>query len=131
MLETLGKHGVAVALPAVVEDSLVFHECTPPLTQHLQPGRFGVLEPVSGDVVALSSCDAVLVPALACGVDGVRLGRGAGFYDRALAQADKSALLIGVVHDAQVWPAGSVPREPHDILMSMLATPSRLIHIAQ
>ncbi|MGH3580223.1 MAG: 5-formyltetrahydrofolate cyclo-ligase, partial [Mycobacterium sp.] len=63
----------------------------------------------------------VLVPALAVDRRGNRLGRGAGFYDRALPLADPDARLIAVVRDDELL--DEVPAEPHDVAMTHMLTP--------
>ncbi len=62
---------------------------------------YGLLEPAPPWLAADSVADAavILVPALAVDRTGVRLGRGAGFYDRTLPSAAASALLVAVVRD--------------------------------
>ena len=55
-------------------------------------------------VDAVSDADVVLVPALAVGADGDRLGRGGGSYDRALAR-----LPVGRPRTALVYEASSSP----------------------
>lgn len=52
----------------------------------LQPGRYGILEPSGGRVTTLEPGALALIPCLAADRQGVRLGRGAGYYDRFLAQ---------------------------------------------
>ena len=44
----------------------------------------------------------MLVPALAVDRRGVRLGRGAGFYDRSLPLAAPAARLVAVVRDDEL-----------------------------
>ncbi|WP_307846232.1 5-formyltetrahydrofolate cyclo-ligase, partial [Rhodococcus sp. CX] len=61
-------------------------------------------------------------PALAVDRRGVRLGRGAGFYDRTLHLADPSARLIAVVRDEEL--VDELPEDPHDIRMTHALTPS-------
>lgn len=56
----------------------------------LQPGRYGILEPCGGHVTALEPGALALIPCLAVDRQGVRLGRGAGYYDRFLAQFVKN-----------------------------------------
>ena len=63
----------------------------------------------------------ILVPALAVDRAGVRLGRGAGFYDRSLPLADAAARLIAVVRDDEL--VARLPAEPHDVRMTHALTP--------
>ncbi len=63
----------------------------------------------------------ILVPALAVDRAGVRLGRGAGFYDRSLPLADAAARLIAVVRDDEL--VDRLPAEPHDVRMTHALTP--------
>ena len=71
--------------------------------------------------------DVALVPALAAGRDGARLGQGGGFYDRALADLPPhpdGPLVVAVVHDDELLAAGEVPSEPHDRRVDAVLTPS-------
>jgi 5-formyltetrahydrofolate cyclo-ligase len=52
---------------------------------------------------------------------GKRLGRGKGFYDRALAASDSESERVGVCFREQVLP--ELPVEVHDLPMHFLATP--------
>jgi 5-formyltetrahydrofolate cyclo-ligase len=70
---------------------------------------------------ALASVTTVLVPALAVDRHGVRLGRGAGFYDRSLAFRDPAARLIAVVRDEEL--VDELPAEPNDVAMTHALTP--------
>ena len=49
----------------------------------LQKGRYGIMEPVSDSITA-EEFDLMIVPCLAAGRNGERLGHGAGYYDRFL-----------------------------------------------
>ncbi len=71
----------------------------------------------------MASASLVLVPALAVDRAGVRLGRGAGFYDRSLAMADPAARLVAVVRDDEL--VDSLPGEDHDVPMTHALTPGR------
>lgn len=91
----------------------------------LVPGPFGVPQPpaVTG---TLDEVEIVLVPAVAIGLDGSRLGHGGGFYDRALTGLPRERL-VGVVHDDEVLE--SLPAEAHDVRVGWLCTPSRLLRL--
>lgn len=70
-------------------------------------GAFGIPEPAGGKEIAIENCDAALVPGVAFGKDGSRIGRGKGYYDRALAFLSESSrprppVLFGICHDFQI-----------------------------
>ena len=90
----------------------------------LAPGRFGLLEPTGPRLPgsALGRADVVVVPALAVGRDGTRLGRGGGWYDRALPAARADAVLVAALFDGELLDA--VPTGEHDRRVTAVVTPS-------
>ncbi|MFC7545146.1 5-formyltetrahydrofolate cyclo-ligase [Plantactinospora sp. GCM10030261] len=83
----------------------------------------GMREPV-GDrlgVAAVTTAQVVVVPALAVDRTGVRLGRGGGSYDRALARLAPGALAVALLHDAEL--VDRVPALPHDRRVDAVITP--------
>lgn len=103
--------GARVLLPRVVGDelALVRHEADVALVT----GAFGVLVP-PGDALLVDAgeVDVAIVPGVAFDVDGGRLGRGGGFYDRLLPRLRPDCLVVGVCSEQAVL--GRVPTEPHD-----------------
>lgn len=93
----------------------------------LTSGSFGIWEPAANParLVAPDAFDLVLVPGLAFDLDGGRLGRGAGFYDRFLATLSKKTRFVGVALDEQL--VEKTPRDAFDLPVDALATPSRLV----
>lgn len=73
-------------------------------------------------VDAVAGVDAVLVPALAVAVDGTRLGRGGGSYDRALRRVTRAVPRIALVFDDEV--RLRLPADPWDVPVSDAVTPS-------
>ncbi|WP_280402346.1 5-formyltetrahydrofolate cyclo-ligase [Nocardia carnea] len=121
--ETLRAAGSRVLLPVTREPGpLYWGEYTGP--EELQPARYGLLEPSGPALSPETVADAglILVPALAVDRRGVRLGQGAGYYDRTLRLADPAARLITVVRDDEV--VDHLPEEPHDIRMHWALTPT-------
>ncbi|MFI6367171.1 5-formyltetrahydrofolate cyclo-ligase [Nocardia sp. NPDC050630] len=96
-------------------------------TDDLRSARFGLLEP-AGEVLAdaIALAELILVPALAVDRRGVRLGRGAGYYDRTLPAARSTARLIAVVRDDELL--DRLPEEPHDLRMGWALTPHGGLH---
>lgn len=96
----------------------------------LAKNSYGIFEPVSSDI-EINSASAIIIPALRVGLDGSRLGRGAGYYDRALAKLatteDGGPRRIALVFDDEV--DESVPCEPHDATIDVIVTPTRVIAI--
>jgi 5-formyltetrahydrofolate cyclo-ligase len=86
-----------------------------------QPGIFGFAEPV-GKPGSLESSDLIFIPALAVDGRGQRLGKGKGYYDRALAALEAAAPVIAVVFEDELLEA--VPTEDHDHPVDAAVTPS-------
>ncbi len=85
-------------------------------------GKFGVREPAAAcEEIPLNQFDLVLVPGMAFDLQGNRLGRGQGFYDRILAEV--SGIKCGVGYDFQLL--ATIPTEPHDAKVNFIFTPSR------
>ena len=102
---------------------------------HVTPGAatatasIGMAEPTGPRLgpAALAGCDFVLLPALAVDHAGHRLGRGAGYYDRAIAHVEVP--LCAVVFADELLP--EVPSEPHDVDVQMALTPHGLFRVPQ
>lgn len=69
----------------------------------------------------------VVVPGVAFDVVGRRLGRGAGFYDRALAalRAAGSVYVVGLAYDVQI--VSALPHDAWDEPVDAVVTESRLL----
>jgi 5-formyltetrahydrofolate cyclo-ligase len=87
----------------------------------MAPARLGLLEPTEPGGKAITSADAVIVPALAVDRRGNRLGRGGGFYDRALAHVGPLIPVIALLYDDELLDA--VPAGPLDRPVQMVARP--------
>ncbi len=64
--------------------------------------------------------DLVIVPGVGFTAKGHRIGRGMGFYDRFLAQAEFIGVSCGLAFEEQVVP--ELPTLDHDICLGMLAS---------
>ena len=89
----------------------------------LKPAPYGLSEP-TGAVTgpeSVTRCEVVFVPALAVDSRGVRLGRGAGFYDRTLDLVRAGTPIVAVVRDEEL--VQILPEEPHDRRATHALTP--------
>jgi 5-formyltetrahydrofolate cyclo-ligase len=101
---------------------LEFARCDP---EALVAGPVGAREPPAAcAAVPLAGIDVVVVPGVAFGRDGRRLGRGGGHYDATLA-ALPHARRVGVAFEVQL--VDTVPHEVHDARLDLLATEARLL----
>jgi len=112
----------SVSFPRFFEQTGAYRPC---LVRDLQAdfsaGPFGISEPaLSCPECDPNALDLIFVPGLGFTLDGGRLGRGKGYYDRILTGV--SAVKCGVGFDWQI--VAELPREAHDIRLDCLVTPS-------
>lgn len=104
------------AIPRVVDRALIWHRFDP---ASLTIGKYGIQEPhpdcqtIDPDAATLA-----LVPALACDLQGGRLGYGGGYYDRFLANHPLPTL--GICFSEFVF--SELPRDPWDQPLGGIAT---------
>lgn len=93
----------------------------------LAPARFGLREP-SGPRLgpeAIGQVGLVVLPGVAAGPHGHRLGRGGGSYDRALARLGPQTVTVLLLHEGET--DLPVPVEGHDVRVDVVITPSRVL----
>jgi 5-formyltetrahydrofolate cyclo-ligase len=120
----LTQRGARVAFPRVVEGDrrLAFGRCDPCA---LVRGPLGAREPPPGaTVVDGADIDVFVIPGVAFSLDGLRLGRGGGYYDATL-RAFPRAARVGACFDLQLVP--TLPREPHDAPLDAVVTDARTL----
>lgn len=93
----------------------------------LAPGRYGIPEPVGPRLgaMAIARADLVVVPGVAADRAGLRMGRGAGYYDRSLALAGAGPEVAVVLHRGEV--VDSVPHDEHDRPVGAIITADGII----
>lgn len=98
------------------EGPLTIHSAEGPLERH----RWGFLQPLEGaPEVDPGDVDVVLVPGVAFGPDGGRLGHGRGYYDELLSRMPM-ARRIGITWECRV--VAEVPMAVHDVAMHAIVT---------
>jgi len=70
---------------------------------------------------AIAEAELIVVPAVAVDRTGVRLGRGGGSYDRALARVPAGTPVIALLYDGEL--VHSLPAQPHDRRVTAVVTP--------
>jgi 5-formyltetrahydrofolate cyclo-ligase len=78
-------------------------------------------------VDAVTEAELVVVPAVAVDRTGVRLGRGGGSYDRALARVGPGTLLVAALYSEEL--VDRLPYEPHDVRVHAVVTPDGLTRL--
>jgi 5-formyltetrahydrofolate cyclo-ligase len=119
----LWKRGTYVLLPLLRPDGdLDWASYEGP--DSVAAGPRGLLEPAEPPrgVTAITSADLIIVPALAADRRGVRLGRGGGSYDRALARVGPAILTIALLYDGELLE--QLPAGPHDVPVRAAARPA-------
>ena len=121
LLDRLRAGGTEVLLPVVVPGGLHWGRYD---GGGLVAGPLGTRQPGGAALgpAALGTVDAVLLPALAVDHRGVRLGRGGGYYDRALAAAPTGAVLVALLHDGEL--VDELPADPWDRSVTAAVTPT-------
>jgi 5-formyltetrahydrofolate cyclo-ligase len=115
LLDSLASMGLRVLVPTVAPD------------RDLDWCLWGASPDPLG-VGVLAEADAVLVPALAVAVDGTRLGRGGGSYDRALPRVRTGAPIAALLYVEEVrhW----LPRDAWDVPVNAVVTPEGWVDLA-
>lgn len=130
LLNALANEGISVWVPIMKKGrALAWGR----FSSDLEVNDFGVAEPVADDSFDLASVDALIIPAQRAGRDGSRLGRGAGYYDRALAKIPAHSVggpkRIVLVFDDEV--DDSVPSDEWDEAMDQIVTPTHVLTITK
>lgn len=123
IIHILLNSGRNVFVPKIIDDKrLSTHKINS--IQDLQPGLFGIEEPVTIESKE-KNFDCIILPMLAADLKGNRVGYGKGYYDRFLEQT--TGVKIGIVYDACV--VEEVETDEYDIPLDMIITEKRVIDI--
>jgi 5-formyltetrahydrofolate cyclo-ligase len=121
--DALRARGIPRASPRIEEHELQLHVIPPDVAlKDMDRATLNIPTPdIAWPRVRFDECSLVLVPALALDRKGGRLGRGKGYYDRALTNVDINKA-IGLVLDEQL--IDKVPVTSHDVRLSRLCIPA-------
>ncbi len=134
--ETL-KIGKKIALPKIYNNQMSFHLCENLNEENFIKNKYGIFEPTTK---ALDFSDfrkenpiniLVLVPGLAFTKDGLRLGRGKGYYDSFLFNlkynhTNIKCISVGLCFSFQILQ--NIPTEEHDQSVNYLLSEKGLVN---
>ena len=96
----------------------------------MRPNPLGILEPAGTQVAAIGSLDLVFLPLVGFDASGMRLGMGAGYYDRAFAFRRLRSVwqrprLVGIGFAAQR--VAAIEAAAHDVRLDAIVTEEGII----
>lgn len=122
ILNAVLKQGKKLFLPRVAANSDLECCLVCDLQKDLVKGTYGILEPGPHCEVLkdLSLLDFLIIPGLAFSRDGLRLGRGAGYYDRFLSRCSAGSHFVGICFNEQI--AETIPVNEFDFCLNEIIT---------
>lgn len=122
ILQKALEDGKRLILPKVSQthcSEMSFHEIKDMDRDLIQEPPFGISQPVKGcSEIALQEAELVLVPGMGFDHCCQRLGRGKGFYDRALSKIDSKT--FGLAFQFQMFP--EIPTDSRDVPLDRVIT---------
>lgn len=127
LIACLLAQGKTVAVPRCKPEGEM--DCVPiTALSDLVPGAMNIPEPKpDAPCISAEQVDFAVVPAVACGEDGSRLGQGGGYYDRFLERV--ACGFAALCQTEFLLP--TLPCEPHDRKMNIIVTPQRVLRFEE
>jgi 5-formyltetrahydrofolate cyclo-ligase len=122
MIRRALAEGKRVVLPRVTGKELELLEIEN-FDRDVSPGAWGIPEPDQGKAAGVQDMGLIVVPGAVFDERGNRVGYGAGFYDKLLAQYP--GMTAALAFELQVVP--QVPADAHDVPMKKIVTEKRII----
>ena len=118
MMETALREGKTLLLPRVLDAERMAAIPLKDLSE-LIPGRLGIPEPpVPEEGIQIPAPDLILVPCVTASMNGIRLGHGAGYYDRFLAESPGKTVCLCF----RALLRADLPAEDTDIPVDLVVT---------
>ena len=108
--------GKTILLPKIVNEDMVFMKVDK--NTKYQSSKYGIAEPISGEIYDSSKIDLFIVPGVAFDIRGNRLGYGKGYYDRYLIGTE--ATKLGLAFEEQI--INYIPTDDNDVQMDIIQT---------
>lgn len=110
-----------IVLPCVSGDNMDFVEYSRGC--RMDEGELKVLSPANGAMVNPEEIDLLIVPGVAFDRQGIRLGRGKGFYDKFFNRSRAFKIGVGMSHQL----IEEVPCEEHDGRVDAIVVPDSIL----
>jgi 5-formyltetrahydrofolate cyclo-ligase len=125
LMQSFAARDAALAMPAISARNAALAFRAWKKGEALAPGVFGIPEPPANAAEVIP--DILLVPLAAFDRAGHRIGYGAGYYDRTLAQLREKKIVtaIGLAFAVQEIP--QVPALAHDVRLDYVLTETELL----
>ena len=118
LMETALREGKTLLLPRCLDAARMAALPVKNLAE-VKEGKMGIPEPETpADGTAVPEPDLILVPCVAAAPHGARLGHGAGYYDRFLAEHPARAVCLCF----RALLRGDIPAEETDIITDLVIT---------
>ncbi|QEN08839.1 5-formyltetrahydrofolate cyclo-ligase [Oceanispirochaeta crateris] len=129
VMESL-QEGKAVFVPRIKDKAMEFHEIKSLDSAFLEINKWNIREPLLDSPrfdPETSRKVLMLVPALGFTREGIRMGRGGGYYDRYLERVEKNLNMttMGICWEAVLM--DEIPTEDHDKSVQTICCEDRLI----
>ena len=125
MMEDALQKGKRVLLPKVRGRKIYLGEVTD-LGKNVEKGSFGVLEPKeTSKKTTPKGIELVILPGIAFGLKGERIGYGKGYYDRFLRKIPREIPLVGLAYHFQI--VDHIPIKKHDRIVFKVLTETQIL----
>jgi len=128
LINYFSDSNINIFLPVMIDRTLQFFSYKK--VDSLQEVKFGIKEPVvsESNYIALENIDVMCIPVVAFDNSCHRLGRGGGFYDKALSNIlgsiKKCPALIGLAYEFQC--VHNIDADPWDVAMDYVVTEKKI-----
>jgi len=87
--------GIKIGYPKINDELLSMEDYLIDENVQFEKNKYGILEPVSGEIIEPERIDFIFVPMIMCDEKGYRVGYGKGYYDRYLARCRPNVFKVG------------------------------------
>ena len=122
ILKELNKASKNIYLPKILSDKHMRFNLLNKST-YMKKNKYGISEAVNDNYLSTSEFDVMIIPFVGVDSNGLRLGYGSGYFDRALENIKdftKRPLLVGLGYEYQV--ADEAYGEEHDLKYDLVIT---------